>query len=259
MAYATTGLKTPRGLDDAPQPSKTQSFKTQSSKKREHSPERNVPTIKPGEHLSDFAARVDREISVGRARKGTGGKGVLGGEGARKTRLEKRMQRMQRLWREEDGRLRERREEARDEDDDELDIAGGKKKMKKGKRKRKGGNVGGRGDGEDGEGDEDDDEEEDPWAVVARNRKREMEEREKTSGGGGLVGLHDVVKAPPKFSTVPKRKLNLKVDGGDMDVVGEMVKKGGLKRQVELSEARRGVIEGYRAMMREKAQAHHPS
>ncbi|KAI4230568.1 MAG: hypothetical protein LQ352_008437, partial [Teloschistes flavicans] len=112
---------------------------------------------------------------------------------------------------------------------------------------RKGG-MGGSGGGgsEVNKGGESEDEE-DPWAVVARNRKREMEERERVGGaggGGGLVGLHDVVQAPPKFSKLPKKQ---KTD------VTDMVKKGGLKRTVELSEARKAVIEGYRAMMREKS------
>ncbi|KAL8686594.1 MAG: hypothetical protein Q9218_006997, partial [Villophora microphyllina] len=91
-------------------------------------------------------------------------------------------------------------------------------------------------------------EDDDPWAVVAANRKREQEEKEKriTGGGAGLVGLHDVVLAPPKFSKVPKAKFEVK----DM---ADVIKKGGLKKQTELGEARKSVIEGYRAMMREKS------
>lgn len=57
-----------------------------------------------------------------------------------------------------------------------------------------------------------------------------------------MVGLHDVVLAPPKFDKVPKVKVG----------VGDVVKKGGLKKQVEMGEARRSVIEGYRQMMRAK-------
>ncbi|KAI4238165.1 MAG: hypothetical protein LQ349_001275 [Xanthoria aureola] len=82
----------------------------------------------------------------------------------------------------------------------------------------------------------------DPWAVVAANRKREQEAKEKGEGKGGLVGLHDVVLAPPKFTKAPTKKVD----------VADVVRKGGLKRQVELSEARASVIEGYRRMMRER-------
>ncbi|KAI4112067.1 MAG: hypothetical protein LQ339_000074 [Xanthoria mediterranea] len=82
----------------------------------------------------------------------------------------------------------------------------------------------------------------DPWAVVAANRKREQEAKEKGEGKGGLVGLHDVVLAPPKFTKAPTKKVH----------VADVVRKGGLKRQVELSEARISVMEGYRRMMRER-------
>ncbi|KAL8815794.1 MAG: hypothetical protein Q9223_005102, partial [Gallowayella weberi] len=98
------------------------------------------------------------------------------------------------------------------------------------------------GSGGEGSGDEDGD----PWAVVAANRRREQEEKakekEKGDGKGGLIGLHDVVQAPPKFTAVPRTKV---------DVV-DVIRKGGLKRQVELGEARRSVIEGYRRMMKER-------
>ncbi|KAL8659186.1 MAG: hypothetical protein Q9202_007248 [Teloschistes flavicans] len=256
MAYASTGLKTPRGLDAAPPPPRTPlpSSSSRASKKRRHEDGEGLggtPRILPGERMGEFAARVDREMPLGRgggAGKGKG-KGKGKGEGERQSRLEMRMQRMQREWREEDRRRKEREEEAREEEEGVEGVgdgvgAGGKGR-KKGK--RKGGMGGGSGGGGVDNGGESEDEE-DPWAIVARNRKREMEERERVGngggGGGGLVGLHDVVQAPPKFSKLPKKR---KTD------VADMVKKGGLKRTVELSEARKAVIEGYRAMMREKS------
>ena len=59
----------------------------------------------------------------------------------------------------------------------------------------------------------------------------------------GLVGLHDVVQAPPKLAkTKGKLKENTGLAKGG----------GGLKRIGELSEARKGVVEGYRALMRER-------
>ena len=42
--------------------------------------------------------------------------------------------------------------------------------------------------------------EDDPWPALAIKRRREIEEKEKEKGKGGLVGLHDVVLAPPKFA-----------------------------------------------------------
>ncbi|KAI4120700.1 MAG: hypothetical protein LQ338_006824 [Usnochroma carphineum] len=215
MTYASTGRKTPRGLDDGSS-AHSQSRKRKRDSSQDMDASTAVPKILPGERMGDYAARVDMALPV---------RGLVGkGRGERQSRLEKRMQRMQREWREVDRRLRERGEE---EEEVEEDGGGAGKSAKKGK-KRKGKGKGGVEDDED------------PWAVVAKNRKREQEEKEKEKEGrgGGLVGLHDVVLAPPKF----ERKVK----------VGDVVKKGGLKRQVEVSEARREVVEGYRRMMRER-------
>lgn len=199
-----------------------------------------MPKILPGERMGDFGARVDQALPV----VGLGGKG-----GGRQTRAEQRMQRMQREWREEEARRKVRVEEAREEEAEEdgeefgegyLGLSGvgkGKGKKKRGKRRTNG--KGGSG-GDGGRVDDDDDDDGDPWAVVAANRKRELAEKE--IGGGGLVGLHDVVLAPPKFEKVPKKQIGIE----------DLVKKGGWKRQVEISEARREVVEGYRRMMRER-------
>lgn len=116
-------------------------------------------------------------------------------------------------------------------------LSRGKRNCKREKeRKRRKKQGGGEGSDDGGEDDED------PWAVVAANRRREQEEKEKGEGKGGLVGLHDVVLAPPKFTRVPTKKVD----------VADVVRKGGLKKQVELSEARASVIEGYRRMMKER-------
>ena len=136
------------------------------------------------------------------------------------------MQKMQKEWREEDKRRKEKREEEDDEDGDEdgaespVTITG---KSKKGKKSKKGGGGNGAEEGD-----------EDPWAHIKAKRI--------DTAGSGLVGLHDVVLAPPRFSKVPKGKENF---GNGKGV-------GGLKRQEELSEARMSVIEGYRQLMREK-------
>lgn len=94
---------------------------------------------------------------------------------------------------------------------------------KKTRGKRKGGDM------ENGE------EEGDIWAGIKVKRI------EVVDGPGGLVGLHDVVQAPPKL-----------VKGKVKENTGLGKEGGGLKRKGELSEARMGVVEGYRALMRER-------
>ena len=61
------------------------------------------------------------------------------------------------------------------------------------------------------------------------------------NAANGLVGLHDVVKAPPRFAKSRGcNEAELKV------------KLGGVKKQAELTEARKSVIAGYRAMMKQR-------
>ncbi|KAL9592130.1 MAG: hypothetical protein Q9179_007024 [Wetmoreana sp. 5 TL-2023] len=242
MKYASTGHKTPRGLDDGKIPSKNtkkrkrDAVDTEAERQVEDTMKPAVPKILPGEHMADFAARVDLSLPVaGLVNRGKGvGKGAEGVK-ERQSRMEKRMQRMQKEWREAEARrkakLADAREDAQEEDDfdDQGGINSGAGVIVKSKRKSK------RRKNRRGEGGES--ENEDLWAVVAANRKREQEEKENRTVG--LVGLHDVVQAPPKFSKLPKVKM-------------DVVKKGGLKKQAELSEARRQVVEGYRQMMKER-------
>ncbi|KAL9003257.1 MAG: hypothetical protein Q9188_003872 [Gyalolechia gomerana] len=241
MAYASTGQKTPRGLDDGSSTTKSKKRKRGSDNatvpEAQPTPKlTEVPKIIPGERMGDYAARVDQALPVaGLVSKGKT-KGVVGER--QQSRLEKRMQRMQKEWREQETRRKARLEEQKEEEEDKVgfnedDEKGRGKSKNKGKRRKK--NRG-------GGGDENEDEDEDPWAVVAANRKREQEDKENDGKGRGLVGLHDVVQAPPKFERVPKAKVG----------VGDAVKQGGLKKQVEISEARKSVIEEYRRMMRDR-------
>ena len=193
-----------------------------------------VPTIQPREPLSSFAARVDAALPFSGLSKGSGAAKEGGRE--RQTKTERKMQKMLKEWREEDRKRKEKLEEEGDEDVDqagldELVKAAIKGKRKGGKKKRKGNEHG-------GEMDDDDD----PWAEIAAKRFEENDAKMAPGSGSGLVGLHDVVLAPPKFLKVPKGKENLSIKYGP----------GGLKRQQELSEARMTVVEGYRQMMREK-------
>ena len=139
------------------------------------------------------------------------------------------MQRMQKEWREEERRRKEKMEEEgleNDVDDDEEGVdallnSSKTKKKTKGKRK-----DGGAKEGEEG----------DIWAGIKAKPISVINPQ------GGLVGLHDVVQAPPKLV---KGKLK------DISSLGRKGG-GGLKRAGELSEARKGVVEGYRALMRER-------
>ena len=188
-----------------------------------------VPTIQPREPLSSFAARVDAALPFSGLSK-TSGAAKDGGR-ERQTKAERKMQKMQKEWREEDRKRKERLEQERDEDVDELVKTTTKGKKKGGKKKRKGNDHG-------GEIDDDDD----PWAHIAVKRLEENDAKTASAVGSGLVGLHDVVLAPPRFSRVPKGK----------EIFNTKTGVGGLKRQQELSEERMTVVEGYRQMMRGK-------
>jgi hypothetical protein len=64
------------------------------------------------------------------------------------------------------------------------------------------------------------------------------------------VGLNDVVQAPPTFTKVPKDKF--KVRGARVEVEDVPKASGSLRRREELGSVRRSVVEGYRAMMKER-------
>lgn len=226
------------GLDDGIRPSK----KIRKESKLASNPDTAtlapapsaVPTIQPHEPLSSFAARVDAALPFSGLSRNSG-RGKEAGE-ERKTKAERKMQKMQKEWREEDRKRREKLEEERNGDVDQDGYGEMLKIATQGKRnngKKKGKQ---RGHGEDVDGDDD------PWAHLAAKRHEEKDATTASGSAAGLVGIHDVVLASPKFSRVPKGKADLSIKKG---VVG-------LKKQQELSEARMTVVEGYRQMMREK-------
>lgn len=209
----------------------------------------NTPTIRPGERMSDFSARVDAALPVaGLINKSVrNGKDPLGLKVGR-TKTEKRMHRMYDEWRAEEARIQEKRMEARElAEEEEMDegedgqvkwkvpvapsgvSAGGKKKKKKGKGKKK--VLGEIDDGED-----------DPWANIGRNR------------GEVKAGLNDVVLAPPTFTKAPKEKFKVS-RGAKVEVEDVPKKSGSLRRREELGGVRREVVRGYREMMKGKGQA----
>lgn len=193
----------------------------------------DIPKILPGERLGDYAARVDHALPIaGLARSG---KVKVEGMKERQTRMEKRLHRMYADWRAEEARLKEKEEEAREkqeEEDEEQEAKYGSqvfegfdgpgRKSKKRRRKVI---------GETGGVDDDD-----PWAELKVKRE-------------GRRGLHDVVQAPPVFKAVPKEKFKVR-NGAKVNVVDVPNKAGSLKKREELGEARREVIERYRAMMK---------
>ena len=198
-----------------------------SSKKRKRdadgvpAPTATHPAIQRGESLSTYGARVDASLPVaGLEKRGSRGnvdnlKGIKG-LGTRQTKANKKLQKMQKQWREEDARRKARLEEVKEEEeldfntDDEIEGKESRKRLRK--------------------------KEEDPWAAVAAKRL------EATDQGGGLVGLHDVVLAPPKLARATNK--TFKIPNKQSAV--------GLKRMAELHDARSKVVEGYRTMMKQK-------
>lgn len=239
MAYQTTGRKTSSGLDDGNPKKQSNKRKrepdtaepTKGNKQSQHL----IPTIKAGERMSEFAARVNAALPVAGLVRNTR-KDPLGLKGSQ-TKMERRMQRMQKEWREVEAKRKEKLEEVMEEAEEENDEAGlgqnvshgaGGKKSKKGKRRKV--------IGEEGADDDD------PWAVVKVTRNEKA---------NGLVGLHDVVQAPPQFSKVPRAKFRVQ-DGAMVDVLDVPNTAGSLRRREELGQARRSVVEGYRKMMQGK-------
>lgn len=243
------GEKLPKGLDNGEKLSKS-ARKKQKLEKESANPTMihktttatQMPTIKPGERMGDFAARVDAALPISGLINKTvkGGKDPLGLKVVR-TKTEKRMHRMYAEWREEEKKIQERKmEEAEQREEDEMaedengnvrwkaDLEDGngatslKKNKGKGKKKKLLGEV------DDGEGD--------PWAKLKRDRAE------------AKIGLNDVAQAPPTFIKPPKEKF--KVRGAQVDVGDVPKASGSLRRREELGDVRRSVVESYRAMMK---------
>ena len=268
LNYPLKGRRVPSGLDDNPEPpSKKRKRTTATSTSHALSTNRTsqtlntipeVPKILPYEPLSAFGVRVDAALPVtGLARSKRGGGPEIQGE--RQTRMERKMQRMQHEWRENDRKRKERAEEENDanviEDDDMGGVTGvfGKSRRtaqaanartKAKKKKKRNGNA---------QPPEPDLDEADPWAALARKRAELVTNPLSTGRDRGLVGLHDVVLAPPKLPSMSRLKTKAGVQGSGTEnshITPPPV--GGLRRQAELSAARREVIEGYRRMMQER-------
>jgi hypothetical protein len=237
MAFA--GGKKPRsGLDEAGAKSTKKPAKPADDTQETES----IPTIRPGERMSDFSARVDAALPLGGLVSKTvkNGKDPLGLK-VRRTKKEKKMHKLYDEWREEDRRIKERREEELEEAEErEMDmeevvgvkwkldtdgqLASKSKKKKKGKRGKYVGEVTGN--------------EEDPWEEIRKKR------------GEAKIGLNDVAHAPPQLQP-PKPKFTVR-DGAAVHV-GDIPKAAGsLRRREELQSVREDVVASYRTMMEKK-------
>lgn len=247
MQYKTTGTM-PKALDDGVRTSGSKkrkrghedaAAKLPSSTKASHAAAPSIlPTILPGERLSDFSARVNQALPLaGLARKTV----KIPGMKEHRTKIERKITKMQDLWREEDARRKDRAEEARDLEEEaeaekwadgaattslalldaaeaDVGVAG---KGTSGKRR-------GRGPADKGDAD--------PWAVLKAAREQPR-------------GLHDVVQAPPSFKKLPREVFKMR-DGARVDVANVPKSAGSLRRREELGDTRKSIIEGYRAMMK---------
>jgi hypothetical protein len=253
MAFA--GGKRPRsGLDDGVMPKKkSRKQKQKPESDTEAAPEAPVPTpkapealkIRPGERMSEFAARVDAALPIsGLINKSErNGKDPLGLK-IRRTNKERKMHKLYDQWHEEERKIQEQREEelerqAEEELEDEetgvswklnMEAAGGsasgtnKKKKKKGKRSRLLGEAA--------------EPEKDPWEELRKKR------------GEAKIGLNDVAKAPPELHMQMSKKLTVR--GAAVHVDGVPKAAGSLRRREELQGAREDVIASYRRLMESK-------
>ncbi|KAI5368115.1 hypothetical protein Slin15195_G032480 [Septoria linicola] len=185
--------------------------------------------ILPGERLSDFAARVNQALPLSNIPQN---RRKVGGAKERQTKTEKRLHKMYAEWRETDQKRKDKEEEfleMQEEKDEELQNELGGQAIhlsaegRKAKRQRM-----------LTEATEKDD---DPWAVLKDRREKPK-------------GLHDVVQAPPELKAV-KEKFKVR-NGAKVEVENVPGKSGSLKRREELGQARKDVIERYRAMMKGK-------
>ncbi|KAI1002105.1 hypothetical protein K3495_g6096 [Podosphaera aphanis] len=233
------GKKLPKGLDDGLKATKSKKKRQLAKDDENQAPQApvhtQIPSIRPGEKMSEFSARVDAALPVsGLINKSTRGKKDPLGLKMGRTKTERRMQKMYDEWRIEDARRKEKRLEiaelAEEEEMDENGQVQWKldmpmlapkrgKKNKKGKRKRLIGEV--------------DDGEDDPWAKIKKDRNEIR------------PGLHDVVQAPLTITKLPKEKL--KVRGAAVKVGNIPKASGSLRRREELNEIRKSIVEGYRA------------
>ncbi|KAF1847193.1 uncharacterized protein K460DRAFT_331941 [Cucurbitaria berberidis CBS 394.84] len=249
MAFSKGGAKKRSGLDDGLVKTKKQKKAEQKTlgdaeagvpnKSEEQAPPKAALKIQPGESMVEFRQRVDMALPLSGLSKT--GKKVEGVSDHRVTKHERRLKRLQKGWREEEARIRDKEMEEKElaeEDEDELaamwedktsDLPpthtnGKKMKKKKNKRKLVVGEI--------------DNNSEDEWEALKRTR----EERK---------GLHDIVSAPPTFTKAPREIFKVK-NGAGAKVGNVPNAVGSLRKREEIGEERNNIIESYRALMASK-------
>ncbi|KAH7377785.1 hypothetical protein BKA66DRAFT_513392 [Pyrenochaeta sp. MPI-SDFR-AT-0127] len=247
MAFSKNGVKKRSGLDDGLVKTKKQKKAEQAaagdanpdttSKSEEQAQPKPALKIQPGESLAEFRARVDQALPLTGIAKSS--KKVAGVSDHRVTKHERKLKRLQKGWREEEARLREKEMEEKElaeEDQDEeaamwedktsdlpssSTVNGKKRKTKKGKRKMVVGEI--------------DNNSEDEWEALKRNREQRK-------------GLHDVVSAPPTFDKVPREIFKVK-NGAGAKVGNVPNSVGSLRKREEIGEERKTIIDTYRELM----------
>lgn len=253
MAFAKGGVKKRSGLDDGIVKTKKQkrqealeATEQKAGPKTEEQP-KPVLKIQPGESMVEFRARVDAALPLSGVSKS--GKKVAGVSDHRVTKHERHLKRLQKGWREEEARIRDKEMEEKElaeEDQDEINamwedktedlpktrtVNGKTKKAKKGKRKMVVGEM--------------DNGSEDEWELLKRKK-------------GERKGLHDVVSAPPVFDKVPREIFKVK-NGAGAKVGNVPNSAGSLRKREELGEERKTIIETYRELMAARKNAPAPA
>lgn len=245
MQYQTTGKRVPSGLEtgeknrgnkkgkrdtgEIPGDNNERSTKTRSKKMEPHGKEamQDLPKILPGEKLSDFAARVDRALPLLTMTK-SNQPGIPKVRDHKMTRHEMHLRRLQKGWREEEAKIREReqaeREERAAEMEDQLELMKQWEIEARGGRARKKGSVpkkkkGSAGVSNGGLANSDDDD--DPWAKL---KKRDKERQSNP---------FDFAQAPPQL-TKPREIFKVR-DGAKVDVANVPNAVGSLRRREELA------------------------
>ncbi|KAL4807664.1 hypothetical protein BDV18DRAFT_135769 [Aspergillus unguis] len=225
----------------APRNKKTATKKTTSTEPSETGiKEKTAPKILPGEKLSDFAARVDREMPLSqmqRTAKSNQPDNLPKIRDHKVTKHEKHLKRLQKQWREDDVRIKEREAAEQEEKEEEMeeqlqlwkdwDAEAGKKKRNPNHSQSSGKKRKGAGDDDDGP---------DPWAKLKKKR--------------ATVNPFDVAQEPPQLKK-PREIFKMR-GGAKVDVANVPAGAGSLRRREELASERRNIVEEYRKLMAEK-------
>ncbi|TGJ80805.1 hypothetical protein E0Z10_g7945 [Xylaria hypoxylon] len=241
MAYAS-GKKPRSGLDNGDEPRGAKAKKRSAAQKAKSAETQvevkpaaaAVPTIRPGERMSEFSARVDAALPLaGLVNKSMKGNKDPLGLKVWRTNKERKMHKMYDEWREQELKAKDKREEELEleaERELEEEETGVSWKLNigtqlSGKRKKKS---------------KDDD---DPWASLRKKR------------GETRPGLRDVAVAPPELTVKPLKQLLVR--GAAVEVNDIPKSAGSLKQREDLQVARNDILAAYRKKMGEKRPSLH--